>query len=92
MVLENPTKGLTDEEAAAKYAQEYSTHGIIDVHALTLRYQKLIDRVLTSQSARMKVIAAVVIFSLFSYILVPLGFIENEFFPKTDQGQNMLEI
>ncbi|MGH9858151.1 MAG: efflux RND transporter permease subunit, partial [Acidobacteriota bacterium] len=29
---------------------------------------------------------AVIIFSLFSYLLLPLGFVKNEFFPKSDEN------
>ncbi len=59
--------------------------GIVDSTKLSGRYQRLIDRVLTSSSARNKTLIIVVLFALFSYLLVPLGFVTNEFFPKTEQ-------
>lgn len=60
-------------------------HGLIDIPVLAKRYQQAVLSILASQSQRRKTILIVVLFSLFSYILVPLGFVVNEFFPKADQ-------
>lgn len=53
-------------------------------------YKKLILKVLESKSAKIKLLIAVGIFSIFSYILVPLGFVVNEFFPKS--GSDLFNI
>lgn len=66
--------------------KRYAQGGIIDSTKIASRYEKIIDRVLSSRSARNKTLIVVIAFALFSYILLPLGFVANEFFPKTDQG------
>lgn len=57
---------------------------LIDIEHFAIRYKSLIKRIVQSKHARRNVILAVTLFALFSYILVPLGFVVNEFFPKTD--------
>lgn len=61
--------------------------GAVGMEAFSEKYQRFIEGVLSSRTARRKTVLAVVVFSLFSYLLVPLGFVVNEFFPKTDQDQ-----
>lgn len=63
----------------------YLDHGLISIHELSIVYKKAISKILISKSARRKTITIVLVFSLFSYLLFPLGFVKNEFFPKTDQ-------
>lgn len=57
----------------------------IDFQKLSREYKILIRSILLSKKARRQTIIMVIIFSLFSYLLFPLGFVKNEFFPKTDQ-------
>ncbi len=57
---------------------------LIDIEHLALYYKRIILRILSSKNARKKVLIAVVIFSIFSYLLVPFGFVTNEFFPKSE--------
>jgi multidrug efflux pump subunit AcrB len=64
---------------------EYMNHGVINFEKIEIKYRQVIDRILSSAAARRKTVIAIVIFSLFSYILLPLGFIKNEFFPSGDQ-------
>lgn len=71
---------------------EYSIHGIIDSQKFARRYEKLITRVISSKSARIKTLVIVVTFAIFAYALVPLGFVVNEFFPKADQNELFLTI
>lgn len=59
--------------------------GIISFEGINYRYKRFIEMVLNSKRNRRTVITMVVIFSLFSFFLVPLGLVKNEFFPKTDQ-------
>jgi len=49
------------------------------------RYQKVLTKVLNNKTLKRKVVLAVIVFSIFSYLLVPLGLVKSEFFPKTDQ-------
>lgn len=67
-------------------APHYLENGLISFHNISEGYKKVINKILNSQSNRRKAIAMVIIFSLFSYLLVPLGFVQNEFFPKSDQN------
>ncbi len=71
---------------------QYSIHGVINSQLFATRYQKLITRLISSKSARVKTLVIVVVFSVFSYTLVPLGFVVNEFFPKADQNVLFLSI
>jgi multidrug efflux pump subunit AcrB len=57
---------------------------LIDIEHFALYYKRIIFRIITSKNARRKVLAAVIIFSVFSYLLVPFGFVTNEFFPKSE--------
>jgi multidrug efflux pump subunit AcrB len=63
----------------------YIEHGVFSFSTIDNAYQRLISKILNSKSNRRKTILMVVIFSLFSYLLLPLGLVQNEFFPKTDQ-------
>jgi multidrug efflux pump subunit AcrB len=58
--------------------------GIINTQALGRKYQHLISRILVSKRGRVITLVCVVIFALSAYMLVPLGLVKNEFFPKTD--------
>jgi len=66
--------------------KRYASGGIIDSTKLATKYEKLIDQVLSSRSARNKTLIIVVTFAIFSYLLIPFGFVANEFFPKTGQA------
>lgn len=66
--------------------------GLIDSQKLAHRYQKLIEKVLNSKSLRIKTIAMIIIFAIISYALVPLGFVVNEFFPKSDANNLFVTI
>lgn len=59
--------------------------GIISIEDISIRYMKVLQNILSSRSARRGVLAFLIIFSVVSYALVPLGFVKNEFFPKTDE-------
>jgi len=75
-----------------KFILTSADKGIIDSHELSKKYQGFIDKVLSSPTARRKTIIAVIIFSLFSYSLMPLGLVVNEFFPAIDQDQVLLTV
>ena len=63
----------------------YLTDGVIHFSAISNRYHTVIESILSSREKRRLTIIMVIVFSLFSYILLPLGFVKNEFFPKADQ-------
>lgn len=58
--------------------------GLVDFSIIKNLYHDILVKIISSKSARNKTIFTVVIFSIFSYLLVPLGFVVNEFFPKSD--------
>lgn len=76
----------------APFIARATDRGIIDVEGLARRYKRLMLRILKSKSARRKVITAIVIYSLFSFMLLPLGFVKNEFFPKEDTNQFYIQV
>ncbi|NTU73289.1 efflux RND transporter permease subunit [Candidatus Roizmanbacteria bacterium] len=67
-------------------------NGVISFQPLSNGYHKFIERILESQSARRKTVVMVIIFTLFSYILLPLGFVVNEFFPKSEADYVYVQI
>ena len=70
---------------AKGYLHQVSDEGIFDFHPLALRYQSFILGTLTKKKARRTTLAMLIIFTLFSYALVPSGYVVNEFFPEDDQ-------
>ncbi len=62
----------------------YLNEGVVSLQRIEYFYSRFIYRILSSENARKKIIIMVVIFSIFSYILLPLGFVKNEFFPKSN--------
>lgn len=87
---------ITDIKASLKQEQKtnplvreaprFIENGLISFERISNAYRKIIARILASKSNRRKAMAMVIFFSLFSYLLVPLGFVQNEFFPKSDQN------
>jgi multidrug efflux pump subunit AcrB len=59
-------------------------HGVISIEPASRAYYRLIRRIIASKSARKKVVIAIVLYAIISFSLLPLGFIKNEFFPKTN--------
>lgn len=80
------------QKRASKPAEKYKPFldtGLISLESFSIKYQRFIKSILLSQRKRRLVIVFVIIFSIFSYLLVPLGFVKNEFFPKID-AENVL--
>jgi len=61
---------------------ELSGQGIFNFDPLAHRYERFIAGILDSKTSRRKVLALLIVFSVFSYALVPLGYVVNEFFPE----------
>jgi multidrug efflux pump subunit AcrB len=66
--------------------------GLISIEPLAEKYERLILRVLARKSSRRKVIIAMVVYAVFCFALLPLGFVKNEFFPKTNEDQVYVEL
>lgn len=60
------------------------THGVINSQKLGVLYRLTITRILETPAGRRTTLIIVVCFALFSYLLLPLGFVKNEFFPAAD--------
>lgn len=67
------------------HLRNFADHGVISLDPLALRYERFIQRLLSSKTARRKTFVIVIGVALFSYFLLPLGFVVNEFFPKSDE-------
>ncbi len=59
-------------------------YGVVSLQRAEYHYSRFIYRMLSSQRARRTIMTMVIIFSIFSYLLVPLGLVKNEFFPKAN--------
>lgn len=70
---------------SGKSFRRYLDHGVISFETIGKKYRKILYRILAKKENRRKAIIMVIIFSVFSYLLVPLGFVRNEFFPRDDQ-------
>ncbi len=77
-------KRLKDHKFVSRLP-EYFNHGVFRIDEISERYKGLMHDILASAKLRKRILIMVIIFSLFSYILLPLGFVRNEFFPNTDQ-------
>lgn len=60
------------------------SHGFINMEPMVHGYKRVISIVIASRMWRRNVLIIVTLFALFSYLLVPMGFVVNEFFPKSD--------
>ncbi|MBI3887735.1 efflux RND transporter permease subunit, partial [Candidatus Microgenomates bacterium] len=65
--------------------KKYVNHGVINFEKVERNYRRILESILKNKQTRRKTVLVVVIFSLFSYFLLPLGFVRNEFFPPSDQ-------
>lgn len=66
--------------------------GIIDVEPFSHWYKQKILTILSSTGSRRKVIIGVIAYAIFSFALLPMGFVKNEFFPKTNQNEIFVEL
>lgn len=59
-------------------------HGIVDLRRVERAYRRVLYSIVSSRMMRRKVVAMVVVLFIFSFALVPLGFVKNVFFPAGD--------
>ncbi len=74
-------------QSIVRKLQQVTDQGVIPMHGLERAYYRAIKRVLATRTNRRKVIAAITIYSLVCFALLPLGLVKNEFFPKVDADQ-----
>jgi multidrug efflux pump subunit AcrB len=79
------TKRFLSREGSKERFNQIIDHGLISFGGVERSYNRLIHRILVSKSARRNTIIMVVIFSIFSYALVPAGLVKSEFFPGSDE-------
>jgi len=72
--------------------RQYFDRGIISFDIISDKYRYVISAILSSKTNRRKVLAMVVIFSFFSYLLLPFGFVRNEFFPASAQQSFQIQL
>lgn len=72
------------ENYAVREFPRYINHGIVSFEPVAAKYRSIITRILLSSKHRKNTVAMVIVFSIFSYLLLPLGFVKNEFFPAVD--------
>lgn len=68
-----------------KNIARYSHDGVLSFDRVAERYQAFLLFLFDNLTARRKMFIIILGIALFSYLLFPLGFVVNEFFPKTDQ-------
>src|SRR3989344_2210077 len=66
--------------------------GFISFEKIDRRYRNIIKKIVETTSYRRRAVAAVLIFSVFSFALLPLGLVQNEFFPRTDEDYLYLSL
>lgn len=69
------------------FLSRWVDHGLISTDGLSEWYYKTIRKILDSKKSRRQVLIAIVAYAIFSFALLPMGFVKNEFFPKSDQDQ-----
>lgn len=85
--LREKLKSIPASQTIAQKLGTYTSHGILDIEILAQKYHRLILRILASKSARRTVLITIVTYSLIGFMLVPLGLVKNEFFPKIEGEQ-----
>ncbi len=76
---------LNTTKKSGRNYNKYINHGVINFEYIEKKYRSIIDTILSKHINRKATLIIVIVFSLFSYLLFPLGFVRNEFFPATDQ-------
>lgn len=84
-ILRKKVKNFISRSSKLNLIRKYSDHGIISFETISKKYKFILNKILTNRTNRRKTLAMVIIFSVFSYVLLPLGFVKNEFFPASSQ-------
>jgi multidrug efflux pump subunit AcrB len=82
--INNKTKQITKNHKQLQNLDANLHNGFIHFSVIERPYRRLLDRILSSKTGRRKTLIAVIAFSVFAYLLVPFGFVVNEFFPKSE--------
>lgn len=69
----------------SQWLRYFADHGLINIEKLSNRYREVIEKILVSAESRKKTLIAIACFTILAYLLLPLGLVKNEFFPKDNQ-------
>lgn len=72
-------------QAVVEKLRSVANKGLINIEWLSTQYSHIIHSILISKQNRRKTLILIAVFVFVGYMLVPLGFVKNEFFPKTNQ-------
>ncbi len=64
----------------------------ISLSRLSSWYRRVLARVISSKHNRRRVVIAIISYAFIGFLLLPLGFVNNEFFPKTDTDRVYIEL
>lgn len=78
--------GLSDNHSDSWMGRMFGK-GLLDIEKLADMYYHFMFKILNSKSARIKVILAIVVYSIVAFAMLPLGWVKNEFFPKTNEDR-----
>ncbi|MBI4137171.1 efflux RND transporter permease subunit [Candidatus Roizmanbacteria bacterium] len=85
------------EEASSKLQKHYDVdriqqvvhrvfyEGYVSAEKISRKFESILRRILMSRHWRRTVFAIVILFFVFSVLLLPLGFVKNIFFPSSDE-------
>ena len=65
--------------------RKFADHGLINIELLSEQYRVVIEKILVSPKSRRRTLIAIAAFTILAYLLIPLGLVKNEFFPKSDE-------
>ncbi len=68
-----------------QWFKQFADHGIINIELLSEQYRVVIAKILVSPRSRKRTLLAIAAFTILAYLLLPLGLVKNEFFPKSDE-------
>lgn len=91
-VLDQRLKSTPFTQKLSQQFRRYASEGIINIPKLSNRYKILVGDILISRTKRIKTLIIVISFMVFAFLLVPLGFVVNEFFPKANQDQLFVNV
>ena len=87
-LLQNSQQFVAKNKRLALFATwfgHFADHGLINIEGLSKRYRVVIENILSSKKSRKRTLIAIACFTILAYMLIPLGLVKNEFFPKSDE-------
>lgn len=66
--------------------QKFSDSGIIQLETIAQKYMVLIRSILRSRAKRLQTLLGILAFVVVAYVLVGVGLVRTEFFPKTNEN------